>query len=531
MLSIRKHIRSIVPSRPYAGRLRTPIIHPSSRFGTETNRVSSLVLVSALTLLTFAIHGYHPYSEDGGLYIAGIKRLLHPELYAASAAFVEAPLHFFFFAPTVAALVRVSHLSLPYVLLLIHFGSLWATLFAFWLIAERTLFTRHARLGAVFLFALCLTLPVAGTSLILMDPYVTARSVSLPCTLFALAGTFILMRGPDRWRGGLLTGASLLLAAVMHPLMAGYAFGATLLLAALLSSRRGVRRWGTLALCLAAISAAAIVQLTAQPESAAYLPIALSRYYWFLSRWQWYELVGLAAPLAILTSYALRKGPARPFARMAVAAGSTGILIALLFAHVGARTHLVARLQPLRSFQPIYIAMILVLGGLLGEHVLRGHLWRWAAAAVLLGGIFFSVQRATYPASAHIEWPGATPSNLYEQAFIWISQNTPVDALFALDPHYIFAPGEDAQGFRALAERSVLPDYSKDGGEAANFPFLTDAWTAAQSAQAGLNQRTDGERLAALRPLNVTWIVLQQDAKTGFDCPFRNAAVAVCRLP
>ena len=72
------------------------------------------------------------------------------------------------------------------------------------------------------------------------------------------------------------------------------------------------------------------------------------------------------------------------------------------------------------------------------------------------------------------------------QAFLWIRGNTPKDALFALDADYINAPGEDAQSFRAIAERSALPDYSKDGGEASIAPDLTAAWSIGQAAQRGL---------------------------------------------
>lgn len=514
--------------------MRTPIIDHLSRQGAPADCLFGIALATALTPLALAVHGYHPYSEDGGLYVAGIKRLLHPELYAASAPFVDAHLRYSLFAPMVAALVRATHLSLPAVLLLIHLASIWTTLYAFWLIAKPTLTTRAASSGAVLLLALCLTLPVAGTALILSDPYVTARSLSLPCTLFALAAalrTTQTERSADHVRASILSALLLLLAGLLHPLMAWYALGSVLLLLCFSSTHTRICRWGTVALCAAILLAAALLQALAPPEPAAYFPIALSRYYWFLSRWRWYEILGLIAPLAILVAAALRSGPAKPLARMAVAAGTTAILIALFFAHADATTHLVARLQPLRLFQLVYMVMILVLGGLLGEHVLRARLWRWLAAIALFGAIFFAVERATYPASSHIEWPNSSPTNRYEQAFVWISHNTPVDALFALDAHYISAPSEDAQGFRALAERSALPDYSKDGGEASITPSLTPAWTAAQQAQTELNQRTDAERLAALRPLNVTWIVLPRDSTTAFACPFRNASVAVCRLP
>src|ERR1700733_2332481 len=101
-----------------------------------------------------------------------------------------------------------------------------------------------------------MTLPIAGTSLMLMEPYVTARSFSTPCALLALAGMleFLLPRFEyGDWqtrqrRGLLLCCAALAGAAVMHPLMAAYAFGSVILLGAVVSPSRLVRVWGTIAL-------------------------------------------------------------------------------------------------------------------------------------------------------------------------------------------------------------------------------------------------------------------------------------------
>jgi hypothetical protein len=121
--------------------------------------------------------------------------------------------------------------------------------------------------------------------------------------------------------------------------------------------------------------------------------------------------------------------------------------------------------------------------------------------------------------------------NEFERAFAWIGRNTPKDAVFAMDARYITAPGEDAQGFRAIAERSVLPDFSKDGGVVTNKPELAAAWLQGQMAQAGLNAEADAQRIAALRPLGVTWVVLGRKAVTGFACAYANESVKVCRLP
>src|SRR5258707_15673985 len=103
------------------------------------------------------------------------------------------------------------------------------------------------------------------------------------------------------------------------------------------------------------------------------------------------------------------------------------------------------------------------------------------------------VERGTVPASKHRELPyglageaSADGGNAYQRAFAWIGRNTPKDAFFAMDAQYITKPGEDAQSFRAIAERSVLPDFSKDGGVVTNKPELAAEWLQGQMAQAGV---------------------------------------------
>jgi hypothetical protein len=508
----------------------------------DSDRRFAALLVSALTLLALLIHGYHPYAEDGGLYLAGIERLVDPSLFPHSTAFVLEPTRFSLFAPGIAALVRLTHLALPEVLLALHLATLCATLFAAWMLAARCWPTRTARVGAVVLLACWLTLPVAGTALVLMDPYLTARSISTPCMALALVAVLDLTSASGtrkRLHAILRCIAIFALAAAMHPLMAAYAFGASALLACLRCADRRIRLGATTALALAALAAAAILNFIATPESADYRRIALTRTYWFPTQWSWYELLGLAAPLAILALCMLRRpaqarpGAACALAQMAVVSGATAFFIAALFAHPTSSTYLIARLQPLRVFQVVYLVMILTLGAKLGESILQRSLGRWVAAVLLLGGIMFAAARSGFPSSPHLELPGMTPRNEWVEAFLWIRQYTPQDALFALAPDYINSPGEDAQCFRSIAQRSALPDYSKDGGEASIDPDLAPAWTAGQLAQLGLNASTttDAMRHAALAPLGVTWVVLNAQTSTHFTCPYTNSAVKVCRLP
>ncbi len=220
---------------------------------------------------------------------------------------------------------------------------------------------------------------------------------------------------------------------------------------------------------------------------------------------------------------------------MAIAAGITATSISLLFLHATSTSFEVARLQPLRVFRLVHAVMILILGALAGEYILATRLLvvRFLTAAalfLLLAGVMFYVQRCTFPASSHIEFPWIMPRNGWEEAFVWARQNTPRQALFALDAHYITYPGEDAQYFSAIAERSALPDYSKDGGLAAIAPQYAQDWAVAQAVQTGLNGETDTQRLLALQRLPVDWIMLLAAARTAFPCPFSNSSAKVCRI-
>jgi hypothetical protein len=517
-------------------------------------------VVTAATLLAVGVAGYHPYAEDGGIYAAGVKRLLDAGLYTQDAAFVMEPARWSLFAPVVAGLVRLTHLPLEWMLLALHVASVWATLLAARMLAGRCFSQNAARAGSVVLLACWLGLPVAGTALYVMDPYLTARSVATPAMLLAMVGALDVMGGgwedsARRRRGCAMWVAGLAVCAAMHPLTAMYAAFATVVLACVRARRSMVQVWGVAGVGVTAIAGAACAQVLAPAESAAYVRAALSRSYWFLSEWRWYEVAGLVAPLMILSWVAwlgARRGRGwmvrshiaesrcgapelvesrNALARMAVIAGAMACAVAILFAREGAAAHLVARMQPLRMFQSVYVVMIVMLGGWLGERGLRRSAWRWAAAVALLGGVMFGAAQAEYPSTRHAELPWMQPKNAWMQAFDWVRGNTAKDAAFAMDADYIHAAGEDAQSFRAIAERSVLPDFSKDGGEASIAPDLADAWARGVAAQQGLNTISDAERVARLQPLGVTWMVLDAGARTALDCPYANNSVRVCKLP
>jgi hypothetical protein len=114
---------------------------------------------------------------------------------------------------------------------------------------------------------------------------------------------------------------------------------------------------------------------------------------------------------------------------------------------------------------------------------------------------------------------------------VWVRDNTPVDAVFALDPDFMQLPGEDTIGFRCLAERSRLADLSKDSGAVSMFPPLAEEWLEQVQAQSPWTKLRLGGLLRLKSNYGVSWVVVQQPDGANLDCQYQNSAVLVCRIP
>ncbi|MBB6146881.1 hypothetical protein HNQ77_004862 [Silvibacterium bohemicum] len=487
---------------------------------------SALLWIAVLTPIALFVHGYHPFADDAGIYVSGIRKLADPGLYRPDAPFVLAHTHLSLFAHVAALTLRITRLPLEFILFATHLASIFLYLLACWTLAERVFPLLTQRWCAVALAAACFTLPVAGTSLALMDPYVTARSFSTPIALLALASAI-----DRRWSRCVVL---LLAGAILHPLMTAYA-AAFILLFFLVDF--GIPRAAFL-VCMHAVTAAALVYFLTRhlPEMPAYREAVLSRRYLIPGRWTAMEDLGLGMPM-ILFALAVSRQKTNPLLRKlslcACLLGISATLIAFVFIHP-AGSLVLARLEPLRAFHMIYAVGAILLGGLLGSvffsshHGLRA---RGMALALLsvVAAVSYLAQRGAYPASAHVELPGSYPKNPWQQAFLWIRANTPSDAVFAANPDLVFITGEDAQGFRATAERSLLAD-DKDEGVVVVFPYLAGVWAKQRDPQEGIDTMTDAERIARLRPAGADWVLLARSAETSMPCPYRNSVAQVCRL-
>jgi hypothetical protein len=305
-----------------------------------------------------------------------------------------------------------------------------------------------------------------------------------------------------------------------------------------------------------------------EPTSPAWQQAAHMHDYFYLSRWQWYEWLGVFAPVLLLWWFrhlALRAGSRV----LATISGRLVLYAGLQFA-VAAVVLSVPSLDRLRPMQPmrylhlLYFLFVLLAGGLIGQHILRRHWWRWLIFFVPLAAGMFVAQRQLFPATRHLEWPGTSSGNAWVEAFTWVRQNTPVDSLFALDPYYMARPGEDFHSFRALAERSALADYVKDSSVVTQVPRLADRWQKEVTEEQGWQHFQPADFQHLKRMFGVDWVVLEQPKHelpenelpgnelpgnelpghelpgneppgipagiAALNCPYQNRAVLVCRV-
>lgn len=492
--------------------------------------VHNLLVNAGLTVFAFLPMGYHPGLEDDSFYLAAIKRDLNPALFPHDSDFFRLQFQATIFDKLIAFSARLTHLPVAWIVLFWQIAALFLLLHSCWRIARRCFSSAEAQWGATALIAALLTLPLPGIAINLADQYLHPRTLATVAILAAIVA--ILDRRP--W----LAGVFLAIAFAIHAIMASFGISFCIILWWTL---RGTRLKSSLPVAAAFIPLGWLFE----PSSDAWRQAAATRGFYFVTRWHWYEWLGVLAPLALLLVIRQflrsRRGATDGAALLPLT--STLIYYGAFQTVVGLAIMLPPALERLRPFEPmrylhlLYLLFFLIIGGLLGRYVLQRSFYRWLLLFVPLTCGMFYAQRQMYPASEHLEMPWMTPHNPWLEAFAWIRVNTPIDALFALDPHYESLPSEDAHGFRALAERSALADYEKDGGMAARVPRLAPRWLDEVTAVKGW-QNFRPEDFARLKNnLGVTWIVLSRaDAEfsaqptEGMSCPYANDQVRVCQL-
>jgi Domain of unknown function (DUF6798) len=472
-----------------------------------------------------AVQGYHYGVDDAAIYLPAVERFVTPGLFPYGADFFLSHSRVSFFSAVVGSIVHWLHVPLAWAVLGFHLLGIYLLLLAGYWLATLCFTRARAHWASVVTLASVLTIPVTGTALPIMDPYLTSRSLSTPLTLFALAAIVAAQPIPAT----VLLGIT----ALLHPQMAAYG----VLLVVLIS----LPRFTTEPLPAEEAVAGSLGFLQRLPDGfhfgaaqEPYRATLYSRVFFFAWAWRWYEWVGIVLPLLIL--FAIARFSIEALTPAAVRLSRALLLFGLIstaaFLFFSSSPYFddFVRLQPMRSFQLIYIVMFLLVGGLIGEYLLREKIWRWLLLFIPVSIGMYAVDRNEYPRSHHLELPGRATVNPWAQAFDWVRNNTPRDAVFALPPRYLLIPGEDVHGFRAIAERSMIADWVKDSGVASVFPQMAPEWEREQQITSGWDHYTasDFQALATRSP--VTWVLVEPRQAGGLDCPFHNNAVSVCRL-
>jgi len=513
---------------PESSQISSPRPLPGNDFSHK-----ALAIVAGLTALAFVVMGYHPGLEDDSFYLAAIKWRLNPALFPHDSDYFRLQFQATIFDKLIAFSIRLTHLPISWALLLWQIAATFLLLLGCWRIARRCFTGSDAQWAAVATIAALLSLPLPGVAILLCDPHLHPRTLATAAILAAIVAVL------DRklWRAGLW----LLVAFLIHAIMAslGISFGVFLLWN--LRRRRAPQP--------SAASPAVLLLIPLgwlfEPASKAWRQAAATRGFLFLGSWHWYEWLGVFAPLVIL--FLLER-----FLRERWDPATSKQLLPLISAliHYGSFQTVVGiavmlpvslerlrPLEPMRYLHLLYLFFFLVVGGLLGSCLLDRRIYRWMLLFIPLSVGMFYAQRQMYSASPHLELPFRSAGSDWLRAFDWIRRNTAVDSLFALDPHYQTLPGEDFHGFRALAERSVLADYEKDGGMAARVPSLAPRWLAEVTALDGWRNFRPQDFARLKSRFGVSWVVLSPvDAqfsapdRQAMSCPYANQEVKVCHL-
>ncbi len=480
--------------------------------------------VLLFTVLGFLVMGYHPGLEDDGIYLAAVKANLNPALFPHGANFFRLQLEASVFDGWMAHFVRWTGMPLAWAELVWQLAGLFLILWAIKLIANRLFAEESARWAGVAMVAAMFTLPVAGTALYMVDQHLHPRTLATAMILLAVSRIL----NQKRWHAVPL----LLVAALLHPLMAAFGISFCTFLAVALTDSV----WDRIA-TLRVSAAAAFLPLgwVFEAGNPAWRTAMNTKPYLFLLRWTWYEWLGALVPLAFFfLLWRISRGRGQVvLPRFAAAVFAYGVFQQILaFAMLSSPALIrLAPLQPMRYLHLLYFLFAMTAGCLLGEFLLKRKVWRWAVFLLAANGTMYAAQRAEFGGSRHLELPGRPPVNPWLQAFAWIRENTPESAYFALDPYYLQVPGEDYHSFSALAERSQLADAVKDAAVVTEVPELGPVWLRQVQAQQGWRNFnfSDFERLKA--EFGVDWVLVAYPQSGGLGCRWHNSLLAVCQIP
>ena len=143
-------------------------------------RARRILLLLAISLFAILVHGYHMGTDDAAIYAPGIERAADPSLFPFGSEFFMHHAGLSRVSPFSGGVTWVTRLPIEWSMLLWFALAQFLLLWAAYEVARQCFRSERARWASVGLLAALLNVPVAGTALIIADPYLTARSLSTP---------------------------------------------------------------------------------------------------------------------------------------------------------------------------------------------------------------------------------------------------------------------------------------------------------------------------------------------------------------
>lgn len=488
-----------------------------------------LALLALLTAGAILVHGYHLGVEDQAIYLPGIIKSLNPGLFPIDSDLFLPQTRSTFLIQFVVTSVHLTGVTLETAVFAWQVVSLFLLLFAARRFACRCFATPEARWGAVGLLAALMTMPVAGVSIFIVDEYLHPRTLATASILLAIVAVL------DRRLVKAVV--FIALAALVHVQMAFYGALICIFLGWKAAAGEQVPASSDQSAAQSAMELTLFgfpLKRFFEPGSDAWKEASRIHTQHYLLQWEWYEWLGAVAPLALFYWFVnlARKAGLQmvAFVSQRVAAFQIFIIASALVLTLPPQFERLTPYQPMRGLQTATLIFVMLAGGLIGQFLLRRSVLRWLLLFVPLCFAMFYVQRQVFPGGAHMELPGRASSNPWIQAFVWVRNNTPQDAYFALDPGYVERPGEDQHGFRAFAQRGMMADFFKDAGVVTLFPSVAERWQKETRARANWNNFTLADFLKLRDDYGVTWVVLEKPMHVPLPCPYQNERIAVCRI-
>jgi hypothetical protein len=135
-----------------------------------------LLRLAGLSVAALFIHGYHLGVEDCETYLPAAKKLLSPALYPFAPEFFLTHEHLSIFGSVVAETSRLTRIPIDWAIFGWFLAGIFAMLVSCWMLARACFTSPRARWCATLVMTAVLAMPATNTALLLMDPYLTARS-------------------------------------------------------------------------------------------------------------------------------------------------------------------------------------------------------------------------------------------------------------------------------------------------------------------------------------------------------------------